>query len=290
MASSATLSREVEKLREQIRKHEYLYYVQDAPEVSDAEFDKLMRRLKAIEEEHPEFVAPDSPTQRVGGVPREGFQTYRHARPMMSLDNALSFEELREFDRRARELTGREKLEYVAEHKFDGLSMALIYENGLLVRGVTRGDGQTGEDVTPNVKTIRSIPLRLDRDALKKIGLSADIEVRGEAMMSRGAFEELNRQQEASGGKRFANPRNAAAGAVRMLDPSITASRRLDFFAYYLLHGSRVPLKKHSLCLEALKALHFRSEERRVGKECRSLWCPSYGKKDNTTVYVLRRV
>ena len=259
MASSATLSREVEKLREQIRKHEYLYYVQDAPEVSDAEFDKLMRRLKAIEEEHPEFVAPDSPTQRVGGVPREGFQTYRHARPMMSLDNALSFEELREFDRRARESTGREKLEYVAEHKFDGLSMALIYENGLLVRGVTRGDGQTGEDVTPNVKTIHSVPLRLDREALKKLGLPADIEVRGEAMMSRGAFEELNRQQEASGGKRFANPRNAAAGAVRVLDPSITASRRLDFFAYYLLHGSRVPLKKHSLCLEALKALHFRA-------------------------------
>jgi len=259
MASSATLSREVEKLREQIRKHEHLYYVLDAPEISDAEFDKLVRRLKAIEAEHPEFITPDSPTQRVGGAPRAGFQTYRHARPMMSLDNALSFEELREFDRRARELTGRDKLEYVAEHKFDGLSLALIYEKGVLVRGVTRGDGQTGEDVTANVKVIRSIPLGLDANALKKLGLPADLEVRGETMMKRAAFEELNRQQEATGGKRFANPRNAAAGAVRVLDPSITASRRLDFFAYYLLHGTRAPLKKHSLCLEALKHLHFRA-------------------------------
>ncbi len=259
MAASATLMKEVEKLSEEIRRHEYLYYVLDAPKISDAEFDKLMRRLKAIEEEHPEMVTPDSPTQRVGGKPREGFQTYRHARPMMSLDNALSFEELGEFDRRARELTGRETIEYVAEHKFDGLSLALIYESGVLVRGVTRGDGQTGEDVTPNVKTIRSIPLRLDVSEMKKLGLPADIEVRGEAMMTKKAFEELNRQQDASGGKHFANARNAAAGAVRMLDPNITASRKLDFFAYYLLSGTRVPLKKHSQSLEALKALRFRA-------------------------------
>jgi DNA ligase (NAD+) len=261
MAASATLTKEIEKLREEIRRHEYLYHVLDAPKISDAEFDKLMRRLKAIEEEHPEFVTPDSPTQRVGGKPRGGFQTYRHARPMMSLDNALSFEELGEFDRRARELTGREKLEYVSEHKFDGLSLALIYENGLLVRGVTRGDGQTGEDVTANVKTIRSVPLRLDLNELKKLGLPSDIEVRGEAMMTRKAFEELNRQQEASGGKHFANARNAAAGAVRVLDPSITASRKLDFFAYYLLAGTRVPLKKHSQSLEALQRLRFRASD-----------------------------
>jgi len=259
MAATAPLSREVEKLREEIRRHEYLYYVLDAPEISDEEFDKLMRRLKAIEEAHPEWITPDSPTQRVGGQPRAGFQTYRHSRPMMSLDNALSFEELREFDRRARELTGREKLEYVAEHKFDGLSLALIYEHGLLARGVTRGDGQTGEDVTANVKTIRSIPLRLDSRMLKNLGLPADIEVRGEAMMPRAAFEELNRQQEAAGAKRFANPRNAAAGAVRVLDPAITASRKLDFFAYYLLVGGRAPLKKHSQSLEALKQLRFRA-------------------------------
>jgi DNA ligase (NAD+) len=259
MAASATLTKEIEKLREEIRKHEYLYYVLDAPKISDAEFDKLMRKLRAIEEEHPEFVTPDSPTQRVGGTPRAGFQTYRHARPMMSLDNALSYDELREFDRRARELTGRDKIEYVAEHKFDGLSLALIYENGVLVRGVTRGDGQTGEDVTPNVKAIHSVPLRLDLAELKKLGLPSDIEVRGEVMMTRSAFEELNRQQEAAGGKHFANPRNAAAGAVRVLDPSITASRKLDFFAYYLLSGTRVPVKKHSQSLEALKALRFRA-------------------------------
>jgi DNA ligase (NAD+) len=261
MAASATLTKEIEKLREEIRKHEYLYYVLDAPKISDAEFDKLMRKLKAVEEQHPEFVTPDSPTQRVGGKPRGGFQTYRHARPMMSLDNALSYDELREFDRRARELTGREKIEYVAEHKFDGLSLALIYENGMLVRGVTRGDGQTGEDVTPNVKAIRSVPLRLDLAELKKLGLPSDIEVRGEVMMTRSAFEELNRQQEATGGKHFANPRNAAAGAVRVLDPGITASRKLDFFAYYLLSGARVPLKKHSQSLEALKALRFRASD-----------------------------
>ncbi len=261
MAASATLTKEVEKLREEIRRHEYLYYVLDAPQISDAGFDKLMRKLKAIEEQHPKFITGDSPTQRVGGKPRGGFQTYRHARPMMSLDNALSFEELREFDRRARELTGHEKIEYVAEHKFDGLSLALIYENGVLARGVTRGDGQTGEDVTANVKTIRSVPLRLDLSEMKKLGLPADIEVRGEAMMTRAAFEELNRQQEAAGGKHFANPRNAAAGAVRVLDPSITASRKLDFFAYYLLTGARVPLKKHSQSLEALKRLRFRASD-----------------------------
>ncbi|MGB7175137.1 MAG: hypothetical protein WBD23_16430, partial [Candidatus Acidiferrales bacterium] len=259
MAATATIAREVEKLREQIRKHEYLYYVLDSPEVSDAHFDRLMNRLKAIESEHPEFATPDSPTQRVGGAPREGFQTYRHVRPMMSLDNALSREALRDFDRRARELTGREKIEYVAEHKFDGLSLALIYENAVLVRGVTRGDGQTGEDVTANVRTIRSIPLSLKRDTLKKLGLPLDIEVRGEAMMPRAAFEELNRQQDASGGKHFANPRNAAAGAVRVLDPQITASRKLDFFAYYLLSEGRVPVKRHSQALEDLAKLQFKA-------------------------------
>ena len=261
MAASATLIKEVEKLREEIRRHEHLYYVIDSPQISDAEFDKLMRKLKAIEAEHPEVVTPDSPSQRVGGKPREGFQTYRHSRPMMSLDNALSFEELREFDRRARELTGRDKIEYVTEHKFDGLSLALIYENGLLVRGVTRGDGQTGEDVTPNVKAIRSVPLRLELAELKKLGLPSNIEVRGEVMMTRKAFEELNRQQDATGGKHFANARNAAAGAVRVLDPSITASRKLDFFAYYLLAGARAALKKHSQSLEALKQLRFRASD-----------------------------
>jgi len=206
-------------------------------------------------------VTPDSPTQRVGGQPREGFQTVRHRTPMISLDNAFSFEELAAFDRRVRELTGREKIEYIAEHKFDGLSLSLLYEKGRLARGITRGDGTTGEDVTPNVKTIRSIPLSIDAALLKKTGIPQDFEVRGEAIMTRKAFEALNEQQEEEGGKRFANPRNAAAGAVRMLDPSITASRRLDFFAYYLLADGRVPKKRHSEVLEALAELHFKASE-----------------------------
>src|SRR5579864_6735080 len=261
MSSSRDISKEIEKLRDEIRKHEYLYYVLDQPKISDAEFDKLMERLKKLEAENPKLITPDSPTHRVGGKPREGFQTWKHKSPMMSLDNAFSFEALRDFDRRVRELAGRDKIEYVAERKFDGLSLALHYESGLLSRGLTRGDGETGEDVTPNVKTIRSIPLRVDAAILKKLGLPLDIEVRGEAIMSRDSFEELNQQQEAQGGKRFASPRNAAAGAVRVLDPAITASRHLDFYAYYLLANGRVPLKCHSDVLEALAKLQFKASE-----------------------------
>ncbi|HUL16641.1 MAG TPA: NAD-dependent DNA ligase LigA [Terriglobales bacterium] len=260
-AAPATLKREAEQLREKIRHHEYRYYVIDDPEISDSAFDRLMEKLKQIEAEYPELKTPDSPTVRVGGLPREGFQTVRHARPMLSLDNAFSFDALRDFDRRVREGSGREKIEYIAEHKFDGLSISLQYEDGLLVRGVTRGDGTTGEDVTPNVKTIRSVPLRADRDVLKKAKLKADFEVRGEIMMTRKAFEALNRAQEETGGKIFANPRNAAAGAVRVLDPAITAQRRLEFFAYYLLHDGRVAFPKHSESLEVLKQLRFRASD-----------------------------
>jgi DNA ligase (NAD+) len=252
-------AKEIERLREQIRRHEYLYYVLDDPEISDAAFDRLMTRLKELEAQNPKLVTPDSPTQRVGGQPREGFQKVRHRVPMVSLDNAFLFEELRAFDRRVREITGRERVEYVGEQKFDGLSLSLIYENGVLAAGVTRGDGTTGEDVTPNVRTIRSIPLSIDAALLKKAGLPGEFEVRGEAMMTRKAFEELNEQQEAQGGKRFANPRNAAAGAVRMLDPKITASRQLDFFAYYLLVEGRVPKKRHSEVLETLTTLRFKA-------------------------------
>lgn len=261
MPSSKVAAKEIAKLREEIRRHEHLYYVLDQPKISDADFDKLMQRLKQLEAENPKLITPDSPTHRVGGKPREGFQTWKHKSPMMSLDNAFSYEALGDFDRRVRELAGRDKIEYVAEHKFDGLSLALLYEDGVLVRGLTRGDGETGEDVTPNVKTIRSIPLRLDSAMLKKLGLPSDIEVRGEAIMTRAAFEELNQQQEALGGKRFANPRNAAAGAVRVLDPAITATRRLDFYAYYLLANGRVPLKRHSEVLESLAKLQFKASE-----------------------------
>jgi DNA ligase (NAD+) len=249
---------EIQRLREKIRHHEYLYHVEDAPEISDAAFDKLLNRLKQLEQENPKLVTPDSPTQRVGGAAREGFQTVAHLTPMGSLDNAFSFEELANFDRRVRELTGREKIEYVTEHKFDGLSMSLVYENGALVRAVTRGDGTTGEDVTPNVRTIRAVPLFVDEKHLKKAGLPGSFEVRGEAIMTRKAFDAMNEQQDAIGAKRYANPRNAAAGSVRVLDPNITKSRNLDFFAYYLLVNGRVPKKRHSEVLEALSEMRFK--------------------------------
>src|SRR6266481_5214389 len=260
-AAPAAVKKEIEELREKLRYHEYRYYVLDDPEISDAAYDRLMNRLKELEAANPEWATPDSPTVRVGGAPREGFSTVRHARPMMSLDNAFSYDALRDWDRRVREGSGQEKIEYIAEHKFDGLSISLQYEDGVLVRGATRGDGTTGEDVTPNVKTIRSIPLRVDAGVLKKIKLPANFEVRGEVMMTRKSFEMLNQQQERSGGKIFMNPRSAAAGAVRVLDPAITASRRLDFFAYYLLVDGKVPFANHSESLQALKQLHFRASD-----------------------------
>jgi DNA ligase (NAD+) len=260
-AAPASIKKEIEKLREKLKQNEYRYYVLDDPKISDADYDKLMQRLQALEAAHPELVTPDSPTVRVGGTPREGFQTVQHARAMLSLDNAFSYDALRDFDRRVREGIGKEKIEYIAEHKFDGLSISLQYAGGKLVRGVTRGDGTTGEDVTPNVKTIRSIPLQMDAAALKKAKLPSSFEVRGEVLMTRKAFEALNRQQELSGGKIFVNARNSAAGAVRVLDPSITAARRLDFFAYYLFVDGKVPFPKHSDSLGALKQLHFRASD-----------------------------
>jgi len=259
--ATGTIKRESAELRDKIRHHEYLYYVVDDPEISDAAFDRLMIRLKELEAAHPELVTADSPTIRVGGTPREGFTTVRHARPMLSLDNAFSYEALRDWDRRVRGGSGREDIEYIAEHKFDGLSISLQYEAGVLVRGVTRGDGTTGEEVTPNVKTIRSIPLRVDAAILKKVKLPATFEVRGEVMMTRKSFDALNRQQEQSGGKLFVNPRNAAAGAVRVLDPAITAQRRLDFFAYYLFVDGKVPFAEHSDSLLALKQMQFRASD-----------------------------
>ena len=258
MAKNSAVAKEIERLRNKIRHHEYLYYVNDDPELTDAQFDKLMNRLKELEAENPKLATPDSPTKRVGGVAREGFQQVRHKTPMISLDNAFSFDDLANFDRRVRELTGREKVEYVTEHKFDGLSMSLIYEKGALTKGVTRGDGSTGEDVTPNVRTIRSIPLWIDAAQLKKAGLPSSFEVRGEAIMTRKAFEAMNEQQDAKGENRYKNPRNAAAGSVRVLDPNITASRNLGFFAYYLLVDGRVPKKRHSEILEALNQLRFK--------------------------------
>src|SRR6266581_7552236 len=188
MVKSAQIAKQIEKLRGDIRKHEYLYYVLDEPEISDVKFDRMMEELQRLESAHPELVTPDSPTQRVGGAPRKGVETRQHSPAMMSLDNTYSVEELEEFDRRVRELAGRERVGYVTEHKFDGLSISLVYEGGVFTRGVTRGDGTTGEDVTANVRTIRSIPLRVDAAELKKLRMPANFDVRGVSISMRICF------------------------------------------------------------------------------------------------------
>jgi DNA ligase (NAD+) len=226
---------DIDSLRDQIRHHEYRYYVLDDPEISDAEFDRLMNELKKLEAAHPELITPDSPTQRVGGKPREGFVKVAHSVPMLSLDNAYSEEELRNWERRVHELTGSKDVEYVCELKLDGMSLALRYEAGKLVRGITRGDGSTGEDVTANVRTVRSIPLSVPLDKLKKAGIPPDFEVRGEMLMPIASFKKMNEERERQGLSLFANPRNATAGTVRQLEPGITAQRRLDYFAYILI-------------------------------------------------------
>ncbi|MGB9181324.1 MAG: NAD-dependent DNA ligase LigA, partial [Pyrinomonadaceae bacterium] len=223
------------------------YYVQDNPEISDVEYDALLSRLQKLEEAHPELVTPDSPTQRVGGRPAEGFPEYTHRRPMLSLDNSYNIDDLRAFDERCRKLADGRPFEYVAELKIDGLSISLHYEHGLLVRGVTRGDGRTGEDVTQNARTIRSVPLKL-KDASLDIG--PEIEIRGEAYLSRSVFEKINAEREEEGAARFANPRNAAAGTIRQLDPKIVSARRLDLFAYDVIAGERKPFATHWQALE----------------------------------------
>lgn len=230
-----TAATRIEELRRLIRHHEERYFVLDDPEIADAEFDALVRELATLEAEHPELVTPDSPTQRVGGRPVEGFATTRHLEPMLSLDNAYSEDEVRAFDERVRKGLGRgsDAVDYVAELKIDGLSIALTYEDGRLVRGVTRGDGVTGEDVSANVRTIRSIPLRL-REAPP-----GRVEIRGEIYFPRAAFERLNEEREEAGEPLFANPRNAAAGTMRNLDPRLVASRGLRAFVYQLVLPAR---------------------------------------------------
>ncbi len=252
------IEKEITKLRDDIRYHEHRYYVLDDPEISDFEFDKLMHRLQELEQQHPELVTPDSPTQRVGGQPASEFPKVRHPAPMLSLDNTYSVEDLRDFDRRVRELAGRDQVEYVAELKLDGLSMALTYQAGALLHGVTRGDGVVGEDVTTNVKTIRSVPLRLEAKKLELIGNPARLEVRGEVIMTRQSFEQTNAQREAVGEQKFANPRNSAAGSMRQLDPRIVAERKLDMFVYYLQVNGVEPLPEHAQALEALSKLGFK--------------------------------
>src|SRR6266852_6154429 len=215
--STQAVAAKIESLREKIRHHEYRYDVLDDPEISDAEFDRLMNQLKKLEAERPELITADSPTQRVGGRPREGFVKVAHSIPMLSLDNAYSEEELRAWERRVHELSGRKDIEYVCELKMDGMSLALRYENGKLVRGITRGDGSTGEDVTLNVRTVRSIPLSISEEKLKKAGIPEEFEVRGEMLMPIAAFKKMNEEREQKGLGLFANPRNATAGTVRQL-------------------------------------------------------------------------
>jgi DNA ligase (NAD+) len=252
------LGKKIESLRDKIRHHEYLYYVIDHPEISDAEFDKLMQQLKDLEAEHPEIITADSPTQRVGGKPREGFVKVPHSSPMLSLDNTYNEEELRAWERRVHELTERKDVDYVCELKLDGMSLALIYEDGKLVRGITRGDGSVGEDVTLNVRTVRSVPLLIPKDKLKKAGIPPDFEVRGELLMPLAAFKRMNEERESKGLSSFANPRNATAGTVRQLESSVTAERRLDYFSYMLLQNGRTYFERHSKTLDALDAAGFK--------------------------------
>jgi DNA ligase (NAD+) len=270
--SSKSVEDKIEKLRESIRHHESLYYGLDEPEISDADFDALMRKLKVLEADHPELVTPDSPTQRVGGKPKEGFAKVAHSRPMLSLDNVTSEEELRDWDRRVRTLAGEGAvISYVCEYKLDGLSMALHYsseaagsrEHGnsaaYLVRGVTRGDGTIGEDVTGNVRTIRSVPLSISHAKLVRAKLPPVFEVRGEVVMPLTAFLKMNEQREAAGLAPAVNPRNAAAGTIRTLEPNIVAQRRLDFYAYFALTETGDNLfEEQSDALEALVAAGFR--------------------------------
>jgi len=251
------------ELRAELRRHEHLYYVMDAPVISDAEYDKLMNELKHIEAAHAELMTPDSPTQRVGGKPAEGFAKVRHSRPMLSLDNAYTEEELRDWDRRVHELAGGLPVEYTCELKLDGLSLALHYEGtpdggARLVRGLTRGDGQVGEDVTLNVRTIRSVPLSISPERLKKAGTPQDFEVRGETVMPEKAFEEMNKEREAAGETPAVNPRNAAAGTLRTKDPTMVAKRRLDVYGYFLLSGGEYLPIGQEATLDALTALGFR--------------------------------
>src|SRR3954452_25318449 len=258
-------AREMEKLSEELRRHEHLYYVLDQPEITDAEYDALMRRLQALEAEHPELATPDSPTQRVGGTPAKDLAPVRHELPMRSIRTETDTEDsgAANFDARIRRELGLQAedppVEYAAELKLDGLAISLRYEDGALVRAATRGDGEVGEDVTANVRTIHSIPLKLRGKA------PALLEVRGEIFMTRAAFEKMNRRQAEAGERLFINPRNTAAGAVRQLDPKVTAQRPLTFsaYGYGVMRGLKLP-RRHSELLDAIEACGLPVDKRRA--------------------------
>src|ERR1700733_7494776 len=261
-------STRIDVLRDELRHHEYQYHVLDSPEISDAEYDTLMRELRALEGRHPELITPDSPSQRVGGKPKEGFAKVEHSRPMLSLDNVNSEEELGDWERRVRSMVGSADVSFVCELKMDGVSLALQYEAGpagtaLLQTALTRGDGVTGEDVTSNVRTIRSVPLSVSKERLHRAGLPQNFEVRGEVILPDEAFLKMNREREEHGLTPAANPRNAAAGTIRTLEPNIVAQRRLDFYAYFALEKGESAFTEQWTALDALSSAGFRVNRHR---------------------------
>lgn len=278
---------EIERLRNIIRRHDHLYYVLNKPEISDTEYDKIYRKLRDLEDAHPEFIRADSPTQRVGGEPAREFASVKHIAPMTSLDNTYSAEEVRQFDKRVRKVVGEAMLEYVVELKFDGVSTSLLYEKGKWIRGATRGDGINGDDVSINMKTIRSIPLIL-ADKVKEVPKL--IEVRGEVYMTKNAFNKINREKEKNGEEPFANPRNAAAGSLKLLDPKIVVTRGLDIFIWGVGHYEGISFKTHTEVLDYLERAGFRVNPHR--KVCSTIdevidYCNSWeDKKDKLDVEI----
>jgi DNA ligase (NAD+) len=268
----------IEKLREEINYHNYKYYIESSPVISDYEYDMLLKKLESLETEFPDLITSDSPTQRVGDVPLQGFTSVEHSVPMLSLENAYSYEELREFDERVKKNVG--PADYICEPKIDGTSIALVYENGVFVRGATRGDGVKGDDVTANLKTIHSIPLRL-RGSLK------NVEARGEVYFPIAAFKKFNTEQEKKGEQVFANPRNAAAGSLRQLDPHIVASRPLDIFLYYLIQSEKeFQTQEHALRVLSESGLRINPLIKKVnGIEEAITYCKELEKKRDTLDY-----
>jgi len=254
--SKIKIEKEIEKLRQEIRHHDQLYYIEDKPVISDQKYDALVKKLQKFEEQYPELITPDSPTQRVAGAPVKGFGVVEHKVQMLSMDNTYSHDELREFDERVKKNLGSEKYEYVVELKIDGVSVSLTYENGILIRGATRGDGFKGDDVTVNLKTIRSIPLKLR--PIKSGGIPKIMEVRGEVYMRHESFIKINKEKEKKTEELFANPRNAAAGSLKLLDARIVAKRGLDIFAHGIGYFKGAPFKSQFELLDGLKNLGFK--------------------------------
>jgi DNA ligase (NAD+) len=261
---SSSIQKNIDLLRREILDHDYRYYALAQPVISDEDYDALMRRLHDIERQHPELITPDSPTQRVGGKITKQFAAVTHSVPMLSLSNTYSEEEVIDFDRRVRETLNNETYQYVCELKFDGIAISLRYENGIFVEGATRGDGIQGDNITQNLKTIRSIPLRLRRSEHKlKV-----LEVRGEVYMRRGDFQQMNEERQLAGEKTFVNPRNSAAGTLKLQDPKLVAQRPLNFVSYFL-HTEDVQLKSHLNNLGLLKELGLPTSE--YARSCKSI-------------------